>query len=80
MGLEEKDIEAVKLARPVALVDLWEMDDRLDHLEEITERLEKAVRSLVTLYHEERVKTWEVILREMLNQRDRKNERKNKGN
>lgn len=73
MSLDEKDFDDTRLARPVAVVDLWDIDDRICHLEEITERLEKALRTLITLYHGERVKTWELILKEMINQKDRKN-------
>jgi len=72
--MDQKDVQDVKLARPVAVVDLWGIDDRIDRLEEITDRLEKAIRILVTLYHEERVKNWEMILNQMLKEQDRKNE------
>ena len=82
MALNEKDIEDLKLARPVAVVDLWSIDDRVNRLEGITERLEsiiieqaRHIRSLVTLYHEERVKNWELIINEMVKEQDRKNER-----
>jgi hypothetical protein len=71
VALDTKDLEDVKLARPVAVVDLWSLDDRITQLEEITERLEKVGKTLVTLYHEERVKSWEIILKEMMKQKDR---------
>jgi len=72
MSLNGTDIQDVKLARPVAVVDLWDIDDRISHLEEITERLEKVIKCLVTLYREERVKTWEAVLHEMLEKKERK--------
>lgn len=68
MPLDEKDTHDLRLARPVAVVDLWEAKDSLDRMEKIVERLEKTVRTLVTLYHEERVKSWELILKEMMRQ------------
>jgi hypothetical protein len=73
MGFGEKDLQDVKLARPVALVDLWAIDDRIDRLEVITERLEAITRNLVNLYHQERVKNWELILNQMMKEMDRKN-------
>lgn len=76
MELNETDIQDVKLAKPVAVVDLWDIDDRISHLEEITERLEKTVEVLVALYHEERVKNWELILKEMLDRKGIKKEGK----
>ncbi len=66
MGIDSKDVEDIRLARPVAVTDLWDIDDRIERLEMMTERLEKVVRAVVTLYHEERVKTWELILQEMM--------------
>jgi hypothetical protein len=72
MGLNETDIQDVKLARLVAVIDLWDIDDRISHLEEITERLEKVVQCLIALYREERVKNWEMILHEMLKRKEDK--------
>ena len=71
MGLNETDIQDVKLARLVAVIDLWDIDDRISHLEEITERLEKVVECMIALYREERVKNWEMILHEMLEKEER---------
>lgn len=76
MALNEKDIEDIKLSRPVAVVDIWDLDDRISRLEEVADQLGKAVRTLVTLYHEERVKSWELILNQMMKERDRKNEQR----
>lgn len=56
----------VKMARPIAVVDLWDIDDRIERLENTVERLEKVVTALAELYGEERVKNWELILKEML--------------
>lgn len=73
MEPDSKDIEDVRLARPVSVADLWDIDDRVEKIEIITERLEKIVRTLVTLYHEERVKNWELILKAMMNKGDFRN-------
>jgi len=64
--MDKKDFDDVKLARPVSVVDLWDIDDRIDRLEDVTCRLEKLTEILLALYHEERVKNWELILKEML--------------
>lgn len=64
-----------KLAKSVAVVDLWDIDDRINRLEAIAERLEEVVGCLVELYRSERVKNWELILQEML-----KKEAQKKGN
>ena len=64
--MDKKDFEDVKIARPVSVVDLWDIDDRIDRLEDVTCRLEKITEILLALYHEERVKNWELILGEMV--------------
>ena len=75
MTLTEKDFDDLRLARPVPVVDLWDLDDRISCLEAIAERLERAVVAFGELYRSERIKSWELILREMLNeQRGQKNE------
>ncbi len=66
MSLEQKDLMDVKLARPVAVVDLWDLDDRAARLELIAERLEKVARLLSELYMRERTRTWQIILDEMI--------------
>ena len=76
MGLNKKDIEDVKLSRPIAVTDLWNIDDRIDRLEGITERLEIVVEVLFILYKEERVKNWTIILEELMRQRDLKKQKK----
>ena len=58
--------EDFKLAKSVAVVDLWDIDDRINRLEAIAEHLEEVVGCLVELYRSERVKNWELILQEML--------------
>ena len=64
--IEESDRCDVRLSRPVALVDLWDLDDRVSRLEDVVERLEKVVVAMVELYRSERVKNWEMILQEMM--------------
>jgi len=66
VGLSETDLNDVKLSRPVAVVDLWDIDDRISRLEDVACRLEKIVEVFLALYGEERVKSWELILKEML--------------
>jgi len=72
MGLKKTDMEDVRLSRPVAITDLWSIDDRIDRLEGITERLEIVGEILFILYKEERIKNWTLILEEMLKKQDRK--------
>ncbi len=76
MGLSRKDIQDVRQARPVAVVDLWDVDDRINWLQDLTDRLEKVVECLIELYREERVKNWEMILKEMLDREGVKKEGK----
>jgi hypothetical protein len=64
--VSEKDLNDVKLARPIAVVNLWDIDDRISQLEEISRRLEKTLIAFCELYREERVKSWELILKEMV--------------
>jgi len=82
MSLTEKDFDDTRLARPIAVVDLWNIDDRLSRLEAIEEQLEarenrliQAIQALENLYHRERVKNWELILQEMLKQEMAKQQR-----
>jgi hypothetical protein len=75
MSLTDQDFQDIRLSRPVSVTDLWDIDDRIDRLEGIAERLERAVVAFGELYKNERVKNWELILREMLNdRRGQKNE------
>jgi len=57
MTFTEKDAENTQLARPVSVVDLWSLDDRIDRLESIeikileaAEKLEKITEKLVRLH------------------------------
>jgi hypothetical protein len=70
--MDQKDFGDVRLARPVGITDLWDIDDRINRLEDCVERLEKCIEVLVLLYKEERVKGWELILKEMLEKKERK--------
>ena len=44
----------------------------LNRLNDNVEKLEKIVHTLVNLYHQERVKDWELILKQMMKDMDRK--------
>jgi len=66
MGLDERDKEMLSIATPV--VDYWEMREELDRMEDTVNRLEKIVECLLELYRGERVKNWEMIIKEMLKQ------------
>ena len=68
MTLSSKDFEDLRLARPVPVLDLFDLDSRIDRLERIAERLERSIVGLGELYREERVRNWEQILQEMLRQ------------
>ncbi len=70
--MDQKDFGDVRLARPVGITDLWDIDDRINRLEDCVERLEKCIEALVLLYKEERVKGWTLILQEMLKREDDK--------
>ena len=62
--LDERDKDMMAISVPV--VDYWEMRDDLDRLEDAVLRLEKVVEALIELHRNERVKNWELILREMI--------------
>lgn len=64
MGLDERDHQMISVSVPV--VDYFEMREDLDRLEDAVNRLEKMVEALIQLYHEERVKNWQLILQEMM--------------
>ena len=72
VGVNHKDFEDVRLSRPVSVTDLWDIDDRISRLEDIAARLEKVLEAFILLYREERVKTWEMILKKMLEQEQKK--------
>jgi hypothetical protein len=69
MSIDKKDREMMSLSVPV--VDYFEMKDEIDRLSSTVERLETAIQVLTELYRTERVKTWEIVLREMLNQMEK---------
>jgi hypothetical protein len=70
MSLDNQDKQMMSVSVPV--VDYWEMKDEINHLENTVTRLEKVVETLVQLYKEERVKNWEIILKEMLKKEELK--------
>jgi hypothetical protein len=70
MGLDQRDIEMMCVSIPTT--DFWEMREELDRLADSVERLEKVVECLIALYHEERIKNWELILQEMLRREEDK--------
>lgn len=70
MGLDKRDKEIMALSVP--MVDYFEMREDLDRIEDVAIRLEKIVEVLVELYLKERVKNWELILREMLKKEEQK--------
>jgi hypothetical protein len=75
----DKDFRDIRLSRPVSVTDLWDIDDRIDQLERISEKLERAVVALEELYREERIKSWELILQEMMKQSELKKGNENAG-
>jgi len=67
MTFSEKDAEDVRLARPVAVTDLWDFDDRVDRLDSLigrftdaVERLEKINERFIELYQQERIRNREL--------------------
>ena len=72
MSLTDQDFQDIRLSRPVSVTDLWDIDNRVDRLEDAVNRLEKVVEALILLYQEERIKNWELILQEMLKQSELK--------
>jgi hypothetical protein len=75
MGLDERDKEMMAVSVPT--VDYFEMREDLDRLEDAVIRIEKVVEALILLHKEERVKSWELILREMLRKEDQKKGNRN---
>jgi len=70
LQITKSDLDDVRLSRPVSVTDLWDIDDRIARLERIAERLEQVVIAFGELYREERVKGWELILRQMMKAED----------
>jgi len=78
-GLEER-LEAIvdrleaREERLIQAIECLEgIGERFEQLEELITRQEKLIHLLVNLYHEERIKTWELVLKQMLKDADRKN-------
>lgn len=74
MAIDDRDKEI--LAVSVPMTDYLQMREELDRLEDSVNRLERVVEAMIELYRSERVKSWEMILQEML----KKEEGKKKGN
>ena len=70
MGLDKKDIEMMAVSVPT--VDYWEMKEEIDRLNDSVNRLEKVVEMLIEVYRTERVKTWEIMLKGMLDREEKK--------
>lgn len=67
MTFSEKDAEDVRLARPVAITDLWDFDDRVDRLDSLigrftdaVERLGKINERLLEFYQQELIRRKEL--------------------
>jgi hypothetical protein len=75
MTFSEKDAEDTRLARPVAITDLWDIDGRIDRLEDLVIRLEKIVEALILLQKEETVKGLAALFSEALDQQQKKGNR-----
>lgn len=70
-----KDLEDVRLSRPVSVTDLWDIDDRIDRLEDLANRLEKIVSALILLHKEETVRGLTALFSEALDQQQKKGNR-----
>lgn len=68
MTLDQKDFKDVRLSRPVAVTDLWGIDDRIDRLQDVVIRLERIVEALILLHKEETVKGLTALFSEALDQ------------
>ncbi len=78
MSLGEKDFQDIKLARPVSVLDLWGLDDRITRLEEIIIRLERAIEALILLHKQEMVKGLTVLFSEALDLQQKGNRHGNR--
>ena len=54
----------------IPVVDWWDIQEEIDRLEKIAHRLERITETLLALYHEERVKTWKMVLQAMLKKQE----------
>ena len=73
MGLGKKDFEMMAVSIPV--LDWWDIQEEIDRLEKIADRLESVEEALIDLYRTERVKSWEIILKKMLEKQEKKGNR-----
>jgi len=73
MGLDKKDLEMLSVSIPV--VDWWDIQEEIDRLENLADRLESVEEALIDLYRTERVKSWEIILKKMLEKQEKKGNR-----
>jgi len=73
--MDKNDLSKLHAAIPV--IGFFEMRADVEQLTSTVERLEKVVDTLVNLYREERVKTWELVLNEMAKDLDQKRGDKN---
>jgi len=78
MGLEKKDVEMMAVSIPT--IDWWDIRDDIERLANAVERLEKVLECFIVLYHEERVKSWGLILKELLRKEEIKKGNRKNGN
>lgn len=64
MGLDKKDLQMMSVLIPV--VDWWDIQEEIDRLEDIADRLERIAEVFLALYKEERTKNWEIVLQTMM--------------
>jgi hypothetical protein len=74
--MNNMDFQDVKLARPIAIVDLWDVDGRVNRLDNCIDRLERITQILIEYSHDERVRDFERILKEAMDREDAKKEGK----
>lgn len=61
----DKALEDVRMSRPCAVTDLWDLIEVVNKLENLVERLELVLLGFSNLYKEERIKNWELILKNL---------------
>jgi uncharacterized protein Yka (UPF0111/DUF47 family) len=64
VGLDKKDLQMMSVLIPV--VDWWDIQEEIDRLEDIADRLERIAEVFLALYKEERTKNWEIVLQTMM--------------
>lgn len=75
MGFDRKDLEMMAVSIPT--VDFMDIREDLERLTDVVDRLERVLEAFIMLYHEERVKNWEMILQAMLRKREEKQGNRN---